>query len=296
MNMTQNGHTPQPEYHKMSIEGKILTRAGQFRVPSSRTKEEAFTLLKAKMQATPKSRTLVIRRVARYSLAVAASAALFAGAVWMMRFGMPRQSVVAERGHRIDYRLPDGSSVALNADTKITFRKPGFEKRRTLHLEGEAFFNVEKGSPFTVNTERGRILVLGTSFDVYSRDNEFKVSCFTGRVRVSNGSQSVIITPGEMVELENGMLVRTGKSDISSLTGWRMGEFGFENTPLSHVFEEIERQFNVTFVLPGIQGKSFTGTITDRNLVDALDIVCIPMGLTYEIGSNSQIIIKYKTD
>jgi len=294
--MTQNGHTPQPEYSKMSIEGKILTRAGQFRVPSSRTKEEAFALLKERMLDMPKSRTVVFRRIVRYTLATAASVALILGAVWIMRVGMPWQSVVAERGHRLDYRLPDGSSVTLNADTKITFRKPGFDRKRTLNLEGEAFFNVEKGSPFTVNTELGRILVLGTSFDVYSRDNVFRVSCFTGKVRVTNESRSIIITPGEMVVVENGILIKKGETDISSLSGWRMGEFGFENASLSHVFEEIERQFNVTFVLPGIQEKSFTGTITDRNLVDALDIVCIPMGLTYEIGSNSQIIIKYKTD
>ena len=137
---------------------------------------------------------------------------------------------------------------------------------------------------------------MGTSFDVFARDDQFRVSCFTGRVRVSAASRSVILMPGETATLAGGKLVRQSGSDISAVAGWRMGSFSFENTPLTRVFEEIERQFNITFVLPGISDKSFTGTLSDGNLVDALDIVCIPMGLTYEIGSNSQVIIKYKTD
>ena len=36
------------------------------------------------------------------------------------------------------------------------------------------------------------------------------------------------------------------------------------------------------FVTPKLDDKKFTGSFSNKNLVDALDIICIPMGLTYE--------------
>ena len=72
------------------------------------------------------------------------------------------------------------------------------------------------------------------------------------------------------------------------------GEFTFEDAPLNSVFMEIERQFNVKFASLKFSNKYFTGGFTNKNLVEALDIVCIPMGLTYEIGSNSKIIVREK--
>jgi transmembrane sensor len=41
-----------------------------------------------------------------------------------------------------------------------------WSKERTLSLEGEAFFEVQKGSKFSVVTSDGIVEVLGTSFDV----------------------------------------------------------------------------------------------------------------------------------
>jgi transmembrane sensor len=294
MSTTQQGHSREPG--SQSPEEKILTRAGQFRVPPMRSKEEAFELLKARMMVTPARRTIALSAGLRRSLAVAAGGAVIVAGIWFYQARVSGSAVVAQRGHRLEYRLPDGSSVALNADSRLTFRKGSFNRKRTVDMDGQAFFNVGKGSSFIVKTSLGNVLVLGTSFDVFARDDQFRVSCFTGRVRVSAASRSVILMPGESAELTGGKLVRKTSSDISAVAGWRMGSFSFENTPLTRVFEEIERQFNITFVLPGISDKSFTGTLSDGNLVDALDIVCIPMGLTYEIGSNSQVIIKYKTD
>jgi transmembrane sensor len=203
---------------------------------------------------------------------------------------------VAEKGQQNDFKLPDGSLVSLNADTKITFSKNRFKQKRNVEMEGEAFFNIQKGSTFTITTNLAEIKILGTSFNVYARDNQFKVSCFTGKIRVTSGEQSEIIIPNETAYIENNKLMVIKEENINSTAIWRVGEFNYENIPLNLVFNEIERQFNVTFVLPNFEGKKFTGSFSNKNLVQALDIICIPMGLTYEIGSNSKITIKGKTD
>ncbi len=280
----------------MNIEERIKVRTAQYKVHGTLSKKEAYNQLMKKISETDftKSRQLPNRPV-RYLLAAAAGVLLIMS-IWWAWDSLTTQSVVAAKGYQTDYQLPDGSRISLNADTRLSFQRASFSKKRDVNLDGEAFFNVEKGSTFTVVTSLANIKVLGTSFNVYARDNSFRVSCFSGKVRVTSGSQSVVITAKQMASIrDNKLIIQTGRN-INNTVGWRTGEFYFENVPLNQVFEEIERQYNVTMILPDIDNKNYTGTISNKNLVNALDIVCIPMGLTYEIGSNSRIYIRVKME
>jgi ferric-dicitrate binding protein FerR (iron transport regulator) len=182
----------------------------------------------------------------------------------------------------------------MNADSKMSFEKSKFNHKRFLSLEGEAFFKVKKGKAFTVHTKFANIKVLGTSFDVLARENLFKVSCVTGKVLVYSEKQSVIIFPGESIIVASNKLSKFHDKNIDIVANWSIGKFYFENSSLILVFKELERQFNVNFALPEMENKFFTGEFTNKNLTDALDIVCIPMNLTYTIDGNNQIHIKEK--
>jgi transmembrane sensor len=281
----------------METAEKIMWRTGQYRVPHSLSKEEAFDKLMERIASTElREETRVIRLRPRYSLIVAAAALLLLIGLWFIMSNKQMENIVAEKGHHTDYRLPDGSMVTLNADTKISFNKGNFNKKRSVIMDGEAFFNIEKGNTFTIKTNLADIEILGTSFNLYARGNTFHVSCFSGKILVKSGSQSVVISPREMAYIEDDQLIFKRNENIHALAGWRSGEFNYKNASLNLVFDEIERQYNVTFVLPELNERFFTGGFSNKNLVDALDIVCIPMGLTYEIGSNSKIFIKCKTD
>ncbi|MEM9052122.1 MAG: FecR domain-containing protein [Bacteroidota bacterium] len=76
--------------------------------------------------------------------------------------------------------LPDGSEVQLNSSSTLAFNKRNFEDERELDLKGEAFFEVKKGVKFTVTTDNGAVEVLGTSFNVNSREERLEVICYTG--------------------------------------------------------------------------------------------------------------------
>jgi len=58
--------------------------------------------------------------------------------------------------------------VVLNSKSTISFNKTDWKNNRQLTLDGEAYFKVEKGSTFTVNTNNGSVTVLGTQFNVNS--------------------------------------------------------------------------------------------------------------------------------
>jgi ferric-dicitrate binding protein FerR (iron transport regulator) len=283
------------DFQTMDLEQKILSYTAGYEVPQTISREEA--LRRVKMKITEEKPVIVKelnREIIRLNwLTSIAAGLLVVFGLWYFMIRKPIVDVVALKGNHTEYRLPDGSQVSINADSKVSFKKKGFLSKRQLYMEGEAFFSVEKGSPFVINTKYADIKVLGTSFNVFARENSFKVSCVTGKVLVTANKKSVTITPGESAELIGDTLSKYNDKRIETIANWRIGEFYFENAGLKIIFDEIERQFNVKFVLPKLNEKYFTGSFSNTNLVNALDIVCIPMGLTYEIGSNSQVFIYF---
>ena len=102
--------------------------------------------------------------------------------------------------------LPDGSKIALNTNSKITYPKNFAKNERRLKLNGEAFFKVKpnKEKPFVIETNSGFIQVLGTSFNVKAyENNELEVIVTEGLVKVytvdfeTNDTSSILLKAGE---------------------------------------------------------------------------------------------------
>jgi ferric-dicitrate binding protein FerR (iron transport regulator) len=55
--------------------------------------------------------------------------------------------------------LPDESRVTLEPNSSFSYNKVLYALRRTLDLKGNAFFEVEKGSDFRVQSELGSVEV-----------------------------------------------------------------------------------------------------------------------------------------
>jgi transmembrane sensor len=293
--MLNNQYSNENGINPLDIEQKILMRSERFKVPETTSKEEALSRLKLKIEdktyQLPQhdSRTLV------WLISSAATILLLVG-IWRIWIFNPDTKIIAENGTHFEYNLPDGSQVSLNADSRIVFETKSFTENRKLKLDGEAFFNVMKGNPFVISTKNAEIKVLGTSFNVFSRNGFFKVSCLTGKVMVSNKREAVVVLAGESVMLSDNDLISYQDKNQNSSFAWMNGEFNFENTPLNLIFDEIARQFNVKFEGRKIDNKYFTGSFTNKNLVNALEIVCIPMDLSYEIGSSGKILISERKE
>ena len=78
------------------------------------------------------------------------------------------------------------------------------QTKRDLTLEGEAYFKVQKGQTFSVNTTDGVVKVLGTHFNVKQRNNYFEVNCYEGLVSVTYNNETVKLPPGKTFRLING--------------------------------------------------------------------------------------------
>jgi transmembrane sensor len=111
-------------------------------------------------------------------------------------------------GARSDIKLSDGSSVWLNAGSKLTYTKSFGSDNRTVHLEGEGFFSVahDPDNPFTVITSHLEIVALGTSFNVKSYPEEEAIqttlvsgSLLINRTRYKSIERGLLLEPNQQV-------------------------------------------------------------------------------------------------
>ncbi len=216
--------------------------------------------------------------------AVAAAVILF---VLLQTAGDSMISIETTPGLTTTYQLPDQSVITINDASKIEYDPKTFGKNRIIHLEGEAFFEVTSGFPFVVQTPKGSIAVLGTSFNVFAREDAWVVSCQSGRVSVQAGGQEAILTAGLEASLTRETELSVGKRDATGIP-WIRGLYEYDSVPLSMVVSELERQFDVRIRLDGsLQDILYTGFFEDDDLDAALYSVFWPLKLTTEKNGRS---------
>lgn len=185
--------------------------------------------------------------------------------------------------------LPDNSVVNLNALSELEFNVSNWDNVRALKLKGEAFFDVEKGKRFDVNTDFGTVSVLGTEFNVLSRDRVFKVSCYEGSVQVTYNNNQVELPAGTEFLLEAGKGL---KSNIGVAEPYWLKHMSvFENVAFNTVIKEIEKQYDVKVRCTSDLNLKFTGAFEHDNLENALKSITKPLNLTFIIQSNTKEVI-----
>ena len=218
-------------------------------------------------------------------LKVAAAVSLLVAVSYFILFSN-ETSVRTNVGDITHVELPDGSKVTLNALSVLTYNESG----RKIELEGKARFDVVPGSTFEVITENFTTTVIGTSFDVSYEENLIEVSCYSGKVSVSDGKQLVELEEGERAYLENGNLVESS-FDTDAFGKWINGEFYFDNVPFTRVVDEFERQFGIEVTSLPNEERMYKGYFYKDNLEEALDLIFKPMGYDYKL-EGQRVIIK----
>lgn len=187
-------------------------------------------------------------------------------------------------GERMTVELPDGSVVEMNAASKLVYFPLKWKLERKVNFEGEGFFKVQSGSKFTVKSKNGTTQVLGTSFNIFARDKQYRVTCLSGKVQVNAGNdEAVVLLPQNHTELKEGKLVLTKMFNAEKAISWKQNFFFFAGRPLKEVIDEIERQYAVTIKLdPKLNNRNFGSNFSKQYSVEAvLDFVCKPMNLKF---------------
>jgi len=257
------------------------------RIPSGKPREQVWQSILEKLEEQPRVKVLSIGRII---LRVAASILIIiavGGSAWI--WGFSEVNIYSPKGQHVSCLLPDSSNIQLNADTRISYNKVLWFINRKVYINGEGLFKVRKGKKFDVVADLATTTVLGTTFDVYARNGKVKVSCIEGRVSVkSNSSDSkVILTAGLHTQTKYKSMTAPVQTIKHDEVVWTSGEFYFSNTPLSEVIKEIERQFNVEVISNCTDKRFYTGYFNNKDLNDALRLVCVPMEMSYSVKNKS---------
>jgi transmembrane sensor len=187
--------------------------------------------------------------------------------------------------HQITY-LPDSTQITLNAATTVRYQARRWKQNREVALEGEAFFDVRKGSSFTVKTRLGDVTVLGTRFNVRLRAGRFEVTCYEGKVSVRAGQEEQVLEPGMKFLIKNNQaFIESG--EVGQGPSWLNQESAFESAPLGEVLEELERQYGISVSTRNVDTtKLFSGRFSHEDLNVALESIAFPMHLTFKISPN----------
>lgn len=231
--------------------------------------------------------------------------------------------LVAPNGSRIRSLLPDGSTIWLNAGSKLYLENDFTGKTREVRLEGEGFFDIAKktNQPFIVHTSGIDIRVLGTAFNVkaYPEDEMVETTLYRGLVQVfrkDDKDSPVELKPNEKLSIPRQDLaistvtrerlnVRTKPSFIISRidstrqeserfeTAWRYSRLEFRGDNFGVLAKKLERWYNVnvTFGDNDVKWLSFDGSFERETIEEALAALNQVAPFHYEIN-NHEILIK----
>ena len=231
-------------------------------------------------------------------------------------------TVFAPKGSRkTNITLPDGSTVLLNADSRIYYGND-FASRRELKLEGEAYFDVVKNmdKPFVIHTADMDVKVLGTAFNIRSYPGETvsEASLIRGSIEVSvkNRKDPIILQPNDKIivttektELpveqkeEIKLNIKTPQIEINSLTtdeeenlikeiAWTKNKLYIDGERLDHAALKLERWFGkkIIFENENIKGIRYTGNFENESLETILKAFQLSVPFKYRMENETIII------
>ncbi len=268
-----------------------IARASEALSPPSFDMDRAL----ADLRERKGSEVRVVRmRPRRYLMQIAAAVTVLIAAT-VFYISTLDETFSAAYAQRTEVVLPDASEVILNAGSELSYSERNWEKERKLTLEGEAFFKVAKGEKFTVKTDVGSVSVLGTQFNVKSRDGYFEVTCYEGLVSVDHKGRQKKLPAGASFLVINGEVIDV-QAPMTTEPSWVNNESSFRSIPLSFVLKEFERQFNVRVETQNVDlSELFTGSFSNTNMNLALQSISTPSQISFTLEGNKVLFYGDKT-
>lgn len=234
------------------------------------------------------------------------------------------KEVVTKNGTSTKFTLPDGSTVWLNAGSKLDYSKIGESGNREIYLTGEAFFDVVKNPkrPFIIHTSSIDVKVLGTRFNVkaYPEDKTVETSLVQGSVEVfvkNRPGEKYLLKPNQKLVLLNTTdaatnelansdikpnlnlpiiaikrLTYTETDTVAIETSWTQNKLVFKDEAFVEVAQKMERWYDVEIIFRNkkLEEELLNGDFRKETLSQALEGLRFTTDFKYRIENQTVII------
>ncbi|MCX6317829.1 MAG: FecR family protein [Bacteroidetes bacterium] len=235
-------------------------------------------------------------------------------------------------GSKSMVKLPDGSTVWLNAGSKISYTKDFGKDIREVYLTGEGFFDVTKNKekPFIIHTSSINIKVLGTSFNVraYPEDKQTETSLIHGSIEVTiknRPNDKIILSPSEKLIVENNQALQTENVKPSTVkavpataavapmvsinklkynvadstvaeTQWINNKLVFRDESFADLAVRMERWYDVNIEIndPVLRQARLNGIFEKETIQQALEALRLSLPLSFKYDQNGNNIIIHR--
>lgn len=154
-------------------------------------------------------------------------------------------------GEHKEITLPDGSTILMNACSKISYPKEFKDDIREIELNGEALFTVTKdvSKRFIVRTKDIDVEVLGTKFNLksYDEDNIASTTLISGKIEVYLEDEEYLLTPNQELTYNRKNQVSTIQPPSESNLLWKDGILIFNEVTIHEILKSVQRRYNVEF-------------------------------------------------
>lgn len=223
--------------------------------------DAAWNKMKAKMGSAtpapamiPETKTIEFRPespkrrlpVTVWAAAVVAILVMAFGWFFLLSEKKPETLHLATADNTTEKVLPDGTTVFLNYNSKLTYPDHFNGDLRTVTLEGEAFFDVKPDAarPFVIHANGTEVRVLGTSFNVKAyKETPVRVDVATGKVRVTKDAHRVELVKGESAEVLKDT-IRSLQANMNVMS-YRTQVYDFNAADLGDVVSSIRDGYHV---------------------------------------------------
>ena len=271
----------------------------------------------------------IFKAITRYAaivfLAFSVSGVLFFY-IGKNRVTKPKQSfseINVPLGSRAQFSLPDGTTVSLNAGSKLKFDNRFGMTERVVYLEGEGYFKVAKDAskPFTVKTLYLNVFALGTEFNVkaYPDDNTIETTLVEGSVEIESitdkkNAEMHVLKPNQKLtffkkdstivddttpikektenkkqpveqKLVSIPKLVTENVNIEPVISWKENRWVFEKQSLSQIAVDLERKFDVQikFESDRLKAFRFTGILISEPIEQVLEVMSITAPINFKL-------------
>lgn len=291
--------------------------------------QERWNALKNKTAQAPatqmiSARTGKTRRLRYYYVAAACIAAIVLSGVfyYLNRSDVTGKDVIVatKLGSKTSMKLPDGSTVWLNAGSEISYGEAFGKTSRDVKLSGEAYFDVihDADHPFIVHTNNFDIKVLGTAFNVkaYPSDKESEATLVRGAIELSlnhedarklllkpnekfvfkkaeSSGQKVLQGNGPKPEMKITGLEKPFNDSLTVETQWINDCLAFRDAKLKDIALMISRWYGVSVEIKdeGLKEKEYSGLFKDENVEQVLHALKLAGGFNYTVNKNKITIV-----